>query len=89
MDKETLVVECVCGGWVMLSALRGDDYEAFREAAKLVKKGFRVRTPVPMSIARNLEACPRWGDCTTNPDRPMTDAQKEACGQLTAIPEPS
>ena len=65
-DRKCLVAYDVCGctGWVSVLGY-GDDAEAFRKAARFVKRGFRVEQ---LAVAVWREG-PGW-HCDDHPDGP-------------------
>ena len=66
MDKpkgDVLVALCKCGGWVMVSSLQHADADTWREAGRMAKDGYAIRSPVPFEEFRTIPACEHRGDC--------------------------
>jgi hypothetical protein len=71
-DRECVVATCVCGGWVVMAVLGGNersDRDTWREVGKLARLGFRIRTPVSVAECRAMPSCDHNGDCTTDPEK--------------------
>lgn len=79
--SEVLLVTCKCGGVIFVAALGyGHDVEHIREAAKLVKRGFTMRMPVPVAEFRATPFCNHHGDCTTGKKRKPAQVKSEQQG---------